>query len=193
MKRIKLKRWHKVAAAAAAVAVAAVVVAACTGSATSSNKAETKQADYGQLVRNQPLPQFVRSQERQNLIEIETARARGVQSTTFFFNFGIRDPNQSCPSIGAPIASTTELSNPDQLARTGGQYSVDGVISQMDPTGVYPGDSAGTWTLCVDAQGQPYANYWEGSVQTVFAPAVWDYGTHALKITGSPSFKFTKK
>jgi hypothetical protein len=190
---MKIRKRHKIVGAVVLAATLPLTMAsACTGSPSASNKAETKQGDYAQLINNQPLPKFNHSQERQNLIEIESARAKGVQSTTFFFNLGARDPIQTCTSIGAPIASTTQLSNPQQLARTGGQYNVDGVISQMDPTGTYTGDSSGTWSICVDAQGQPYADYWEGFVQTVFAPAVWDPATHTIKITGPASFHFTR-
>ena len=166
---------------------------ACTSHTAANTERKEQNAISTQLVNNQPLPQFNYSQLRQNLIELETAQAQGAQSTTFFFNMGIRDPIQSCPSIGAPIATTTQLSNPLQLSRTGGSNNVDGVIGNMDPTGVYSGNSTGTYVLCVGGNGQAYANYWEGFVQTVFAPAVWDDATHQLKITGPATFKFTKQ
>ena len=187
--------YKKLAVLGAALTLT-VTLGACTGHATSSaNKQESQQqrAASQQLVQNQPIPQFNYSQLRQNLIEVETAEAQGVQTTSFFFNLGARDPIQTCPSIGAPIPTTQQLSNPDQLARTGGQYSVEGVIGQMEPTGTYTGDSTGTYVMCIGGDGQPYANYWEGYVQTVFAPAEWDAATHSVKITGPASFKFTRK
>jgi hypothetical protein len=64
----------------------------------------------------------------------------------------------------------------------------------MDPNGVYvPESSTGTYVMCIDAQGRPYAQYWEGFVHTVFAPARWDSGSHMVQLVGPPSFEFTKK
>ena len=187
-----MKRVTVAVGSTLAIGAIAGTIVACTSSTPAVHQEQKEQnAISQQMVNAQPLPQFNYSQKRANLTEIETAEAQGAQSTTFFFNMGVRDPIQSCPSIGAPIPTTTQLSNPQQLARTGGNNSIDGVIGNMDPTGVYTGDSSGTYVLCIGGNGQPYANYWEGFVQTVFAPAVWDDATHQLKVTGPASFKFT--
>lgn len=166
----------------------------CGNHSSGATKQEQKQqnAISKTLVQNQPLPQFNYSQLRQNLIEVETAEAQGVQTTTFFFNQGSRDPIQTCPSIGAPISTTMQLSNPLQLASIGGDHGGTGAIQNLEPTGVYTGDSTGTYVMCIGSDGKPYANYWEGFVQAVFAPAVWDDATHQVKITGPATFKFTK-
>lgn len=179
--------------------VAAFSLSGClydtTDNKTTNQRAEQNQANVGisEILRNQPVPAFAYSQIRQNLVEIETAQAQGVQTTTFFFNQGVPDPIMSCPSIGAPIATTTELTNPQQTDPHGGQYGGGNtVISQMDPTGVYTGQSSGTYIMCIDAQGKPYATYWEGFVQTVFGPATWDKNTHQVQLTGPASFNFSK-
>ena len=147
------------------------------------------------LVNNQPLPHFNYSQARQNFIELETAMATGVQSTSFFFNQGAVDPIDTCPSIGVPIPNTASLSNPQQVVTDHNQYGGGNVaIGQMDPIGIYvPSSSTGTFVVCVDAQGKAYANYWEGFVKTVFAPAKWNEQTHKVELVGPPSFAFSTK
>jgi hypothetical protein len=170
-------------------------IAACGGqSAPNGNSLEhqQQQRDSTSLLYSQPVPGFTFSQLRANLIEIETAQAMGVQTTSFFFNQGARDPIQSCPSIGAPIASTTQLTNPDQVIHDGYARGAALTVAQMDPTGVYSGNSTGTYVMCVGADGKPYADYWEGFVQTIFGPATWDYNTHQVRLVGPPSFRFSK-
>ena len=170
----------------------AVVLAACGGSNPSGQSIENKQQkqDMKSLLLAQPIPHFNFSQIRQNLIELETAQANGVQTTSFFFNQGVADPIQSCPSIGAPIPTTTQLSNPNQVVND--PYGNGGaVIGQMDPNGTYSASSTGTYVMCIGANGKPYANYWEGFVQTVFGPAKWNAAAHQIELIGPPSFKFT--
>lgn len=181
-----------------AVAVTSTLIfglTACNDSDKKSNqKMEQQQANAGisQMLRDQPVPAFGWSQLRQNLIEIETAEANGVQTTSFFFNQGVQDPIMSCPSIGAPIATTTQITNPLQTESHSDTSGGNTVLNQMDPTGIYSGDSSGTYVMCIDNTGKPYATYWEGYVNTVFGPATWDKGTHQVTLTGASSFKFTK-
>lgn len=145
------------------------------------------------LVNNQPIPHFAYSQLRQNLIELETALANGVQTTSFFMNQGVADPEGVCPSIGAPIANTSQLSNPQQVVDGSGNNGGGNVtVGQMDPYGIYtPSASSGTFVMCVGADGKPYADYWEGFVRTIFGPAKWNYTTHAPELIGPSSFTFT--
>lgn len=174
--------------ALAAVAAVALLLAAC-GGPTKGQSIENQQqaADQTQLETNQPIPGFSYSQLRQNAKEIETAEATGVQTTSFFFNLGEPNPIFSCPSIGAPIPASTQLSNPNQVENTGhGRF----VIGQMDPSGVYVGDTTGTYVICVGADGKAFADYWEGYVDSVFGPAKWQNGS--VVMVGAPSFAFTK-
>lgn len=178
---------------AVAVAALALTLSACS-STTSGQRAENGQQDSitGQLVTNQPIPNVTYSQARQNLIEIETAQAKGVQTTTFFFNQGVADPVRSCPSIGVPIPNTASLSNPERVMW--GSSGASGVVSQMDPNGIYaPQGSQGTYVMCVDGTGAPTATYWEGYVETEFGPANWDQGSHQIKPTGPSTFTFSGK
>lgn len=172
-------------------------VVACNGTGTkvpAGQKLENQQqsADTASIVNNQPIPHFNYSQYRQNLIEIETAQANGVQTTSFFMNQGVPDPIGDCPSIGTPIPNTASLSNPQQIVNAYDQGVSSAVVSQMDPNGVYtPASSAGTYVICVGADGKPYATYWEGFVYTIFGPAKWNATTHRADLIGPPSFKFT--
>jgi len=185
---------------ALAVASLAVVfsVAAC-GHGNATNRAqviEQKQQgiDSYNLDVNQPVPGFNRSVIRQELIDIQTAEANGEQSTTFFMNFSDH-PEGSCPSLGAPVPTTDQLTNPVQVQKDnvapiwngGGNVG----IGQEDPIGVYTGDSSGTWVMCVDTNdGKVVPQYWEGNVRVVMGPAVWDSATNGPKLTGEPSSLF---
>lgn len=169
-------------------------IAACGGSAPTAHSVEThaQNMDSFLLTTNQPVPIFNHSQIRQELIDIETAQANGVQSTTFFMP-NVGPPEGSCSSIGAPVAATTELTNPQQVVYGGGSSpQVDRlVVSQMDPNGVYSGNSTGTYVMCVNpTNGQVYAQYWEGYVRVVFGPAVWDSATNSPKLIGNPTHLF---
>lgn len=142
--------------------------------------------------KSQPVPMFNYSQLRQNLIEIETAQSNTTQTTTFFFNQGVQQPVMTCPSIGFPIAATNQLTNPQQMVTNGNNtWGWGAPLAQIDPNGVFSGDTTGTYVMCVNAQGKAYANYWEGFVQTITGPAVWDEASHSIKLTGPPSFDFS--
>ena len=155
---------------------------------------EQNQATNGiqQLLRAQPVHSYSYSQIRQNLQELEDSQANGSVTTSFFMHMGLNDPIFSCPAIGAPIASTTELTNPHQTEDHSGQYNGGNtVVDQMDPTGVYTGQSTGTYVMCVGQNGQVNPVYWEGSVLTAYGPAHWDKSAHNMVIDGPSGSKFT--
>lgn len=169
-----------------------LIAAACNSGAapqTANNKTQkTSASSLNQFEQAQPVPKFSWSQLRQDLINIEQAQANGAQTTTFFFNQGVQSPVQSCPSIGFPVASTTELTNPLQPTWTGNTRAIAGVaIGQLTPNGVYAGNSTGTYVVCVGAAGKPFIDYWEGFVQTVGGPAAWTTSSHTVKQTGPAS------
>jgi len=172
-------------------ALAATVTVLLTGAAcTSQNTGQAlenkqQQQDTASLVNNQPIPHFNYSQERAALIEAETIAANGTATTSFFFNQGVADPIGSCPSIGLGIPDSAQLSNPQQVNNTGNSTVT---IGQMDPFGVYaPSSSTGTYVDCVNSSGQEYLVRWEGFVETVTAPAVWDTATHSVRLVGAPT------
>jgi hypothetical protein len=53
----------------------------------------------------------------------------------------------------------------------------------MEPTGVYTGDSSGTYVVCIAPNGDKYLSYWEGFVQTEGGPAEWVDGK-GIVLTG---------
>lgn len=148
-----------------------LLLAACDSTAQQRSGGEnvTKEQDkvqtgFRHLANSQQIPAFDYSQVRQTLIDVETMQAQGTVSTTAFYLEGIGIVGW-CPSIGAPVASTSQLSATQQYVDLPGDeerslYPVD----QGEPTGVYPGQSTGTWTICTDDNGRKFAHYWEGYV-----------------------------
>lgn len=174
----------------AATTALALGLAACeqTPQGVKEDKAAAAAA-LDRLNDSQPVPSFSWSQIRQNLIEITEAQAETTQTTSFFFHMGVAAPVASCPSIGFPIPSTAQLTNPSQVIRAPGDGSA--VISQVEQTGIYTGDSSGTYVMCVDAQGEAYAFYWEGYVAAISGPAEWSSDSNRVELIGDSSFDFT--
>lgn len=167
-----------------------LAVAGCSHGPNAQQQEQNAQAsDTRSLITNQPLPHYNYSQIRQTAIDVENIQAYGTQTTSFFFNMGVADPIFVCPSLGLPIPNTVQLSNPQQIAPVSGRYGGGTqVIGQMEPTGIYaPTSSSGTAVICVNASGKPYVKYWEGFVDAVTAPAIWDYAHHVEKVTGAPT------
>lgn len=119
---------------------------------------------FNKLTKSQQIPSFDWSQERQTVIDAETIRATGSTSTTMFFIEGV-GMIQWCPSSGAPVPSTYQLSASQQyvdIRKDGTRQKFP--IDQGEPTGVYVGDSNGTWVICLDDDGNKFGVYWEGPV-----------------------------
>lgn len=164
--------------------IVGLVIGACTVADTARRDDQKRSGEILVDMQNaHPVPKFPRSQLRQNLVEIVTAQAETTQTTTFFFNLGVVDPVNSCPSIGFPIPATMQLTNPLQIA-TGGV-----AVPQVEPTGIFSGETTGTYVMCIDAQGRAYVIYWEGFVQTLTGPAEWKDGR--IQLVGPPSFEFS--
>lgn len=170
-----------------ALAAALLAVAGCTHSGANGREQGAARDQLSIYLQAQPIPQFASSQLRQNLIELETAQATTTATTSFFFNQGVQDPISTCPSIGFPIPSTAQLTNPQ------GKYpGKDFTVNQAEATGVYTGDSSGTYVICIDSAGKAYASYWEGFVNTVTGPASWNVTTHQVELTGTVTGGFSK-
>lgn len=176
-----------IAGAGASVLVLAGCMSGGNASGTAQEQADSQNIEKTFLL-DQPPPHFQHSDIRATAISIEAIQALGEQTTSFFFNQGVRNPVFSCPSLGEPVASTTQITNPQQNYNA--SYPQGGTsypIGNMDPNGIYAGDSTGTYVLCVNAQGQQYAQYWEGFVDSVSGPATWDSATGQIKVTGAPT------
>lgn len=147
-----------------------------------SNAAEEQLARYQ---KNQPVPEYDWSQYRQTLLDIQNAQVHGQATTSFFFNQGVQQPVFSCSSIGFPVPSTAQLTNPEQRVwyQAGGSL----VLPQMEQSGVYTGDSTGTYTVCVAPNGTAYVKYWEGFIDTIGGPAHWDSTQDTIVLDGDPT------
>jgi hypothetical protein len=184
---------RKIPLAVALAALCLVAVTACNRSGNSNGQALENQQQYNNestFEQVQPLPHFPYSQYRATLTEVEAIQALGTQTTSFFFNQGVQKPIFACPSLGMPVASTAQLSNPSQpfnMTDGNGNYNTV-VLGNMDPNGTYsPPDSTGTNVVCLNATGQPYIEYWEGFVDAVSGAAHWDSATNSVVVTGAPA------
>lgn len=179
-------------------AVGIPVIASADSGSSFLNDQITSGRAFTQLQQAQPTPTFKWSQERETLIDIEIAQANDTQTTTFGFNQGISAPAWSCPSLGVPIASDTQLTNPSSVYDDPYPSVQDGngasdVVPQGDPTGVYTGASTGTYVLCIAPDGSKYVQYWEGFVDSVTGPAVWNASTGNIQLTGPSTVQVKTK
>ena len=163
--------------------------------AAGQNAAGEQQAissGFGRLSNSQPIPSFDWSQERQTLIDVERARATGTTTTSSGYLEGV-GLVWWCPSIGAPVPSTYQLSAADQWVDIPNDHSSERFqLEQGEPTGVYVGESAGTWTLCLDDNGKKFAKYWEGYVESTVG-VVSNYPADKRVVISSATFQFTEK
>lgn len=189
------KRTKTIALAALAVAA----LAACengdqnrVGGKTVAAQQQAVSTSFDRLNQAQPTPVFDFSAIRQTLIDVETVQANGVATTTAFYLEGI-GLVAWCPSKGLPVPSTYQLSNSQQYVDLPGDQSrALYQIDQGEPTGVYVGSSTGTYTICLDDNGKPFAYYWEG--YTASASGVVDYpADKRISLTGDPSYVFKTK
>jgi len=181
-----------------------VMALALAGAACSPNSDETEQGGdnardeqrqvqtgFNRLSDSQQIPVFDWSQERQTLIDVETIRATGATSTTAFYLEGV-GLIAWCPSIGAPVPSTYQLSASQQYIDLHGDGQEQHFpVDQGEPTGVYVGESSGTWTICIDDEGNKFGKYWEGYVDSTVA--IIDYYPAELRVRPADvTFTFTE-
>lgn len=185
---------------AAIVAVASIfILASCSagdeqarkGGETAQEEQEAVQTGFTRLSDAQPIPVFDWSQERQTVIDVETIRATGATSTTAGYLEGI-GLIWWCPSAGAPVPGTYQLSASTQYVDLAGDESrARYPIDQGEPTGVYIGSSSGTWTLCLDDNGNKFAKYWEGYVDSTVG-IVTSYPADKRVVVEDITFQFTE-
>jgi hypothetical protein len=188
--------FSAVTAAALALALAACDTTSSGGDSGDAALNQQQAISDQQYAFIQPLPYFPFSQIRQNVIEAEAIDALGINSTTFFFVPGIDHPVYVCASVGVPVPATDSISNPwvAQWSGYGGSNgnAVAGVpVGQMEPDGVFPGDTTGTNTLCLNGKGREFLGYNEAFDISFTAPAHWDPnalgpGKGQVVVTGDP-------
>ena len=156
---------NKFIAAGLALLVMALVGCSYGGSEADKREQQISNDLAAGYTINQPIPTAEWSQIRQTLIEIQTMQTDATATFSYFFAPGKEDglPIFQCPSIGDPVPSSFQLTNPEKTQKyNGGRY----VLPQMEPTGVFSGDTTATNVLCVDAQGRGFKVYWEGQVMS---------------------------
>ncbi len=190
---MKSMRGKKIGAAVGGVLVVGLLTAGgCDDKSAARKETLTAREQLDQFLQAQPVPKFNSSQLRQNLIEIETAQANATATTSFMFlqsGAGATGPLvMFCPSIGFPIPATYQLTAPE-----GKLQDNNLTVPQLESTGVYTGDTSGTYVICVGADGKPFAFYHEGFVSTVTGPAHWDTAKGEIVMDGTSSATFTAK
>ena len=158
---------RKIGFAVTALALVAMT-SACTGGKDSGQNAREREQEaidngFDRLVDSQQVPSFDYSQERQTLIDVMSVRAEGTHGTAVATAMS-GELLWWCPTVGAPVPSTYQLTNPDQIIGGDGNDTEEQVIPLGEPSGIYTGDSAATWTLCLDDAGTPFARYEEANV-----------------------------
>lgn len=176
---------RKLIAALAAI-VALLALAGCTGNTSTNNDREVADRQLTRYQEVQPVPQYDWSQYRATVIDIQNAQVHGQATTSFFFNQGVQNPIFVCPSIGFPVPSTAQLTNPEQKLP-----NVESVVAQSEPNGVYTGESTATYVVCIDPDGVKYVKYWEGFVDSIGGPASWDADLGQIVLDGAPTVEAT--
>ncbi len=194
--KTKYKLWLRPLIVVTVVGLISVACAnsgeATKGGKTASDEQKSVQTGFNNLSDSQQIPTFKWSQERQTVIDVETIRASGTTSTTSGYLEGV-GLIWWCPSAGAPVPSTYQLSASKQWVDLPGDnsrqlYDVD----QGEPTGVYIGPSTGTWTICLDDNGKKFAKYWEGYVDSTVGVVKGLPPEKRVRVD-QPTFQFTER
>jgi hypothetical protein len=149
---------------------------------TSNSTESTTQASQQDIynTNGQQLPTFPYSNYRQSLLQIQQQLATGDVTTWTTWETNSGADKHVCKSFGYPIPVTAQLSNPSQIDFKNwpnGGGAVDGIVGQMDPTGIYTGPNGlGTWILCLDPSGTPHASYIENNVEAYPYPVTLENG-----------------
>lgn len=160
------------------------------GGETAKQEQQAVQTGFNRLSNSQQIPTFDWSQERQTLIDVETIRATGATSTTAGYLEGV-GLIWWCPSIGAPVPSTYQLSASQQWVDLPGDHTYElKPVDQGEPTGVYIGQSTGTWTICLDDNGKKFGKYWEGYTDSTTG-IITTYPADKRVVVSDVTFKFT--
>lgn len=118
---------------------------------------------FERLTKSQQIPSFDYSQERQTLLDVLTVRAEGTHGTAVATTLD-GELLWWCPTQGAPVPSTYQVTPTKQWVDLPGHGETLYDLDQGEPTGVYVGDSAATWTVCLDDNGTPFGKYEEQNV-----------------------------
>lgn len=120
---------------------------------------------FTRLIKSQQIPVFDYSQERQTLIDVLGVRARGTHGTAIVTSM-TGELLWWCPTQGAPVPSTYQLTPSQQYVDIPSDETKSKLpVDQGEQTGVYTGESAATWVICLDDAGTPFGQYDEANVR----------------------------
>lgn len=164
----------------------------CASQNANSSEADKVNQQQDVYAKDQPVPFFNFSEERDVLNQIYKARMGAVNTYSVAYSFG--RPIWACPSIGYPIPYTTQLTNPQAVSHdTGASWGV--VLPQAEPNGLYTGTTTSTWVLCVRklAGGGTEVDpvYVEQEVIAFSYPVNVDFSTGQITDPGNPGVSIT--
>lgn len=148
----------------ALIAILALFIGSCAGN-TTAVKNDSRTVDSQQKVysRNQPIPFFDWSQDRDALIQIYVAKNEARTTYTVVTADGSGQVLFTCPSVGFAIPADTQLTNGLQAL----DYTGYPVVEQAEPNGLYSSKNTdGTYVLCVREDGNITPVYTEAKVTT---------------------------
>lgn len=148
----------------ALIAILALFIGSCAGNTTAvKNDSWTVDSQQQVYSRNQPIPFFDWSQDRDALIQIYVAKNEARTTYTVVTADGSGQVLFTCPSVGFAIPADTQLTNGLQAL----DYTGYPVVEQAEPNGLYSSKNTdGTYVLCVREDGNITPVYTEAKVTT---------------------------
>jgi hypothetical protein len=148
-----------------------VLLAGCDSEANRDERGKVNQQQRI-YVQNQPAPMFDWSLERHIMIQLYKARNEAVVTYSYVRNWQ-GEIVFNCKSIGFPLPSNSQLTNPEALAVDG--YRDSATLPQAEPNGLYSSPStSGTFVFCLNSDGTISPSYFEADVEAHLAPLTGD-------------------
>lgn len=175
----------------AAVVSVTVSLSACNQSQESKDSAAVDdQQSY--IAKNQPIPAFKWSLEREMLIKLYEARNTSVATHTVWrSNTGMIEGD--CPSLAFSLPYDTSLTNPISPKKFVSDSGISAgwfIVEQPEPNAIFASkNTSATWVTCVNKYGSLEPIYIESKV-TVYPYTVnVDYGNNRVKKAGESNLQ----
>lgn len=177
----------------AAVAGLVLTLTGCGQASQTVKDSRQASMQQSQYAKNQPVPSYNFSIERQWVIELYNIRnLRAATHSVWRSDLGTIEGD--CLSMGFGIPYDTSLTNP-LTAKDFGRSSYDRhVIEQPEPNGIFASkNTAATWVLCVGDNGNIEPIYIETKVTTYPYPVNVDYDKNRVTKAGKSSVTIPTK
>ncbi len=146
------KKWYTLLAIVLCVFLYVAFAAdSCSGGSSPVQNQITNQVDNQDTIynKNQPIPTYDYSPEKDALTQIYNYRMQNVDTWTVVIPMNPLVQPYVTPSKGYPIPYTTQLTNPMRELDAGYQQGWAVTIPQSEPNGLYTGTTMATWFLAV--------------------------------------------